>query len=98
MPDSIQVRWTEPATRDLEQIAEFIRADRTEAAERIAKSLFDTANSLCTLPSRGRIGKIQGTRELIVSGLPYIVVYRVTDAAVQILRIYHGARDWPEKS
>ena len=94
----MQVRWTEPAVRDLEEISEFIWIDRPASAEKVAKSLFDAANSLSAFPARGRIGRIQGTHELVVSGLPYIIVYRFTDAFLQILRIYHGARDWPEKS
>ena len=40
-------------------------------------------------------GRIEGTRELVFSGLPYIVVYRIQDQDLAILRIYHGAQDWP---
>jgi plasmid stabilization system protein ParE len=43
------------------------------------------------------VGRIPGTRELVVPGLPYIVLYEVADTAVQILHIYHGARNWPEE-
>jgi addiction module RelE/StbE family toxin len=95
MPDPIQVRWTEPAAQDLEQISEYIRRDRPDAAIMVARSLFDAADSLSFLPGRGRVGRIPGTRELIVSGLPYIIVYRFTSNALQILRVYHGARNWP---
>jgi len=95
MPDPIQVRWTEPATRDLEEISEYIRSDRPDAAITVAKTLFDAANDLSLLPGRGRIGRLPGTRELVVSGLPYIVVYRISGEAIQVLRIYHGARNWP---
>jgi toxin ParE1/3/4 len=95
MPDPIQVRWTEPAARDLEQISEYIQKDRSGAATEVARSLFNAADSLSLLPGRGRVGRIPGTRELIVSGLPYIVVYRLTSTMIQILRIYHSARNWP---
>lgn len=95
MPDPMQVRWTEPATRDLEEISEYIRSDRPTAATQVAKALFDAANNLSDLPGRGRIGRTPGTRELVVSGLPYIVVYRISGEAIHILRIYHGARNWP---
>ena len=93
----MQVRWTEPAAQDIEAIAEFISNDSPVAAEQVVKALFDAANSLGRFSSRGRLGRIPGTRELVVLHLPYIVVYRITDSAIQILRIYHGARDWPEK-
>ena len=40
-------------------------------------------------------GRIPGTRELVLVPYPYIVVYRVLDHIVEIVRIFHGARDWP---
>jgi toxin ParE1/3/4 len=91
----MQVRWTAPAAQDLEDITLFILRNSESAARAVAKALFDAANSLDVLPSRGRVGRIPGTRELVVTGLPYIVLYEVADTAVQILHIYHGARNWP---
>jgi addiction module RelE/StbE family toxin len=91
----MQVRWTTPAAQDLEEITLYIQIDSESAARSVAKTLFDAANSLDLLPSRGRAGRIKGTRELVVPGLPYIVVYQPTKSAIQILHIYHGARNWP---
>jgi addiction module RelE/StbE family toxin len=51
---------------------------------------------LATFPESGRVGHIPGTRELVVPGLPYLVVYRVTPDAVEILRVFHTSRNWPE--
>jgi toxin ParE1/3/4 len=48
-----------------------------------------------TFPHRGRPGKKENTRELVLSPLPYIVVYRIAGDAVNILRILHGAQKWP---
>jgi addiction module RelE/StbE family toxin len=93
----MQVRWTTAAAQDLEEIALYIQKDSESAAMATAKALFDAANSLDQLPSRGRVGRISGTRELVVPGLPYIVLYEVADTAVQILHIFHGARNWPEE-
>jgi toxin ParE1/3/4 len=93
----MQVRWTTPAAQDLEEITLYIQKDSEAAALAVAQALFDAANSLDLLPSRGRVGRIPGTRELVVPGLPYIVLYEVADTAVQILHIFHGARNWPEE-
>jgi toxin ParE1/3/4 len=90
----MQVRWTTPAAQDLEDITLYIQKDSEAAARSVAKALFDAANSLNFLPSRGRIGRIPGTRELVVPGLPYIILYEVADTAIQIFHIYHGARNW----
>jgi len=97
MPDPIQVRWTEPAAQDLKKIHLYIQKDSPSAAVTVARALFDEANSLGIMPGRGRLGKAPGTRELIVTRLPYIIIYRVTPEAIQILRIYHGARQGPPK-
>jgi plasmid stabilization system protein ParE len=58
-----------------------------EAAEDLA--------SLESFSNRGRGGRIGGTRELVLAPLPYIVVYRVKTDAVEIVRIYHSAQNWP---
>jgi toxin ParE1/3/4 len=45
----------------------------------------------------GRPGRVTGTRELVVDGTPYILPYRVRNRVVQILRVLHGARRWPQR-
>ena len=60
----------------------------------MAKSLYEGCGSLRAFPYSGRKGRIDGTRELVFPGLPYIVVYRIEDQVVDVLRIYHGALDW----
>jgi len=47
------------------------------------------------MPYRGRPGRIDDTRELVVRTLPYIVVYQVFDERLLILNIVHGAQRWP---
>ena len=95
MAEPYVVRWTSPAAKDLKEIVDFIEKDSTETARSVATKLFNSANSLDLMPNRGRPGRVKGTRELIVPGLPYLIVYRVVASAVHILRIYHGARNRP---
>ncbi len=45
----------------------------------------------------GRNGRVPGTRELVISGTPYIAAYRLAGNALRILRIIHGAQEWPEE-
>lgn len=91
----MEVRWTAPAANDLERIAERIAGDDPRAASRVARILYERCMGLDLFPHRGRKGRIDGTRELVTAPLPYIVVYRVTELAVEILRIYHSAQNWP---
>ena len=48
-------------------------------------------------PRVGRPGRWTGTRELVITGTPYIAPYRVRAGAIEILRVFHGAQEWPEK-
>ena len=90
----MQVRWTSPAAKDLQEIARYIRRDNPSAARAVANALFGAGNSLESFPLKGRVGRIEATRELVVGTLPYIVVYEVAETEIRILHIYHGARDW----
>jgi toxin ParE1/3/4 len=91
----MHLRWTTPATRDLYKIVGRIKQDNPGAASGVAAILYDGCGSLGNFPRRGRKGRIEGTRELVFAGLPYIAVYRIQDQNLEILRIYHGAQDWP---
>ena len=58
------------------------------------------ANCSLSIPLRaalGRPGRVEGTRELVVPDTPYLVPYRGRGHAVEILRVFHGARKWPKK-
>ena len=91
----MRLRWTTPATHDLYNIVRRIQQDNPDAAAKVAETLYDGCAKLANFPRRGRKGRIEGTRELVFAGLPYIVVYRIEDQNLEIVRIYHGAQDWP---
>jgi addiction module RelE/StbE family toxin len=91
----MRVRWTPPAAEDLYNIVKRIQEDNPTAAVEVAEAIYDGCGSLRKFPHRGRSGRIAGTRELVFSGLPYIVVYRIQGRTVEVVRIYHGAQDWP---
>lgn len=91
----MRVRWTTLAADDLNRIREYIKKDNPSAAARVSRLLLDSIVNLSDFPLAGRRGRIEGTRELVFSGLPYVVVYRIRTDAVEILRIYHGAQSWP---
>lgn len=92
----MRVRWTRGALRDLESVFEYIARDRPGAARRVAAKIQASVSQLAEHPMLGRTGRIPGTRELLVSGLPYIVPYRIRDEIVEILSVFHAARKWPE--
>jgi plasmid stabilization system protein ParE len=54
-------------------------------------------DGVAEFPQMGRSGRIEGTRELVISGTPYIAAYRIDGDAVRILRVLHGAQQWPDE-
>ena len=52
-------------------------------------------DQLADYPNMGRTGRVPLTRELIVGGTPWIIVYRVRADVVEIIRVLHGAQLWP---
>ena len=91
----MEVRWFDDALSDLERIQDFLLERNPTAAMTLIAELRQAAEQLSTLPHRGRPGRWTGTRELIVHGTPYILPYRVRKGVVEILRVFHGAQDWP---
>jgi toxin ParE1/3/4 len=91
----MHLRWTSPAAQDLYRITRRIQQDNPAAARKVAKAIYDGCTTLERFPQRGRKGRIDGTRELVFPGLPYIAVYRIEKQTVELIRIYHAAQDWP---
>jgi len=93
----MKIKWVRLALADLDQAAEFISQDNPEAAKRIVKRIRDATRLLSDHPNAGRPGRVHGTRELVITDTPFILPYRVVRNTVQILRVLHGARKWPEQ-
>ena len=91
------VRWSRPALFDYSEIIDRIRDNNPQAAARIRQLIRERLSLLATMPRMGRVGRIAGTRELVVSRTPYIVIYelRGADEQIYILRVLHTSRKWP---
>jgi toxin ParE1/3/4 len=89
------IEWTLSAIGDLRQAGEFISLDNPDAALRMAERVKEAIEALTDFPHIGRPGRVPNTKELVISGTPFIATYRVKQGAVQILRILHHSRKWP---
>ena len=87
----MRIRWSPEAAGDLERIVRRIQKDNPSAAN----TIYEGVTSLKDFPHRGRSGRIEGSRELVLAPLPYIAVYRVKEQSIEVLRIYHAAQDRP---
>jgi addiction module RelE/StbE family toxin len=93
----MQIRWSPEAAADLDCIVSYISKESPDSAQRVAQSIYDRAGTLASFPRLGRTGRVRGTRELPLTPLPFIVVYRVLEkvGAVEIVSVIHGAQRWP---
>ncbi len=89
------IRWTAHASADLVGVAQWIAAKDPEAATRVADAILAAVARLDDYPSSGRLGRVPDTRELVIPRLPYLIVYHVAADAVVVLRVLHGAMQWP---
>ena len=93
----MRVKWLRQALSNLNLEAEYIAHDSPAAAERVVTTIVQATQHLRKYPALGRPGRVVGTRELVVHGTPYIVPHRIRGDAIELLRVLHGARKWPER-
>ena len=93
----MRVRWTTDAADDLERICDYIAQNRPESARRVAQTVLERIGTLEAFPDLGRPGRVRGTREIAFPPLPFVAVYKVLPDKdeVRVLRILHGAQQWP---
>jgi len=85
-----------PAADQLRNIFDFISADNPAAAYRTVRRIRQAIQNIARMPCSGRIGRVDGTREIAVPGTSYLVAYRVLEKSIRVLAVFHGARLWPE--
>lgn len=95
------VVWSRAARADLHDVVAYIAEDNPAAARRVAGAVTAAAHALGDTPS-GRPGRVAGTYEKVVRGLPYLLAYAIDARPVReqvvIVRLIHGARDWTPES
>ncbi|MBE3604299.1 type II toxin-antitoxin system RelE/ParE family toxin [bacterium] len=90
------LKWTRAASQDLESVERYIRRDNPDAAVETVLEIIRRVEILAQHPGMGRPGRVEGTRELVLGGLPYVVPYIHEGDTIVILRVLHGAMKWPE--
>ena len=91
----MRISWTPAAAADLEHISNYLKERHSHYRQPTMRKLYEPIRSLKELPQRGRLGREDGTRELLFPPMPYIAVYRVKEQTIEVLRIYHAAQDRP---
>ena len=89
--------WTARSRADRRAIYAYIEAENPRAAITVDERIRNAVHRLTDFPNSGRVGRVEGTREVVVKGAPYILAYRIEGNIVRILRVIHAARLWPEE-
>lgn len=92
----MKLEWSRLALEDRDKIFDFIEQDNPRAAVSVDERIKEQTEMLIRFPECGRAGRVEGTRELVISRTPYIVAYHVLDETIRILRLLHGAQLWPD--
>ena len=95
----MRITWRKQAADEFREAIEYLKARNPSAAFRASQTIRQTVQRLKDQPGMGRPGRVADTRELVITGTPYIVIYTVDTTAqtVVILRVLRGARLWPEE-
>lgn len=97
----MQIKWTDLAAKDLDNIEAYIATENSPlvAVDVVLKVINSSDVILSNHPQAGRPGRVSGTRELVIDGIPFILIYRIVDrlGQVQILRVLHDAQQWPSE-
>ena len=93
----MKLAFKRSALEDLRAISDYIKHDNPSAARSVAQRIRTAARRLSRFPFSGRVGSEPGTRELVVRGTPYIVIYQILEETgapqVEVIAIVHGAMD-----
>ena len=87
--------WLQRAIQDRDAQLDYIAQDNPTAAVSQGDRIAEQIEILQQHPQMGRPGRKQGTRELVISRTPFIVVYRIKAKRIELLRVLHGAQQWP---
>ena len=93
----MQLKWTDLADLDLNKIEAYIAEENSPiVAIDVVMNIVDSVHLILPgHPKAGRQGRVKNTRELVIDGLPFIVIYRENVNRIEILRVLHDAQQWP---
>ena len=92
----MKLTWFAFALSDRDAIFTFIEMENPAVAVLVDERIVAAVRRLIDFPASGRVGRIAGTRELVIGGTPYVAAYAITEARVRVMRVLHGAQEWPE--
>lgn len=90
--------WLPRAIADRDGQLDYIARDNPKAAIEQGDRIEKQISQLIEHPKIGRAGRKQGTRELVISRTSLIAIYRIRGKRIELMRVLHGAQQWPGAS
>lgn len=91
----MRVNWTKSAINDLEIEANYLNRVSPSIEDSFLEDVESGIDLIKEYPELGRIGRVNQTRELILKKFQYILVYLVESSYIDIIRLLHTSRKWP---
>ena len=92
----MKIIWLQRARTDVSHARRYIEQHYAEGAKRIVLAIYAAVRHVGEQPHLGRPGRVERTREMVVSDTPYIVVYAIVRDQLIVLAVLHGAQEWPD--
>ncbi len=90
------IEWLPEAIRNRFDQLDYIAEDNATAAADQDDEIERQVKMLNDHPKMGRPGRVKGTRELVISSTPFVLVYRLKGTQrIEVLRLLHGSQLWP---
>lgn len=88
------IQWRPQAEADREAIFDYIAQDNPGAALSLNAEFDSKAEQAAQRPQLYKAGRMRGTREIVVRP-NYVMIYRIDEGGITILRVLHAAQQWP---
>ncbi|MBB3314044.1 addiction module RelE/StbE family toxin [Rhizobium sp. BK196] len=75
----MKLTWSVFALSDRDAIFTYIEAENPSAAILVDERIVAAVRRLIDFPASGRVGRIAGTRELVINGTPYVAAYAISN-------------------
>lgn len=89
------VQWLLEASQQRYDQLDTIAQDNPNAAIRLDEEIEAQTEALLQNPEIGRVGRVDGTRELVINRTPFLAVYRIASGQIQVLNLLHTSQQWP---
>ncbi|MGO6984848.1 type II toxin-antitoxin system RelE/ParE family toxin [Rhizobium leguminosarum] len=93
---SLRIKWTRRALARLDHIGAYIARHHQGAAARVIVRIQSLVETMPDYPLVGKVSRVAGTREVVLSDIPYIVACRARENEIEILTILHTSQRWPK--